>query len=171
MARPVIDDEAPDHILFSFHGLPERHIRKSDPTGAHCLGSADCCAAIGSNNRGCYRAQSYATARALAHELALPEGRWSVAFQSRLGRTPWIEPYTDNVLTELARSGCKSVVVVCAAFVADCLETLEEIGVRAQEDFVADGGERITLVPAVNASPAWVRAAAELVQRSCPDPG
>lgn len=168
-ARPVLEAQSPDHVLFSFHGLPERHIKKSDPSGSHCLAAADCCASITSKNRGCYRAQAYQTARRMADKLALADGRWSVAFQSRLGRTPWIKPYTDERLPELVREGCKNVVVICAAFVADCLETLEEIGIRANEDWIKDGGESLTLVPAVNASPRWVTAASELVRRAAPD--
>ena len=168
-ARPVLEAENPDHVLFSFHGLPERHIKKSDPAGNFCLASKDCCASIRAENRMCYRAQAYQTARRMAHKLTLPEGRWSVAFQSRLGRTPWIQPYTDERLPELLKDGCKNVVVVCAAFVADCLETLEEIGMQAKEDWIEEGGEKLTLVPAVNASPRWIQAAADLVKRAAPD--
>lgn len=167
-ARPVVEQASPDHVLFSFHGLPERHIKKSDPSGKFCLASKDCCASIRPENRGCYRAQAYQTARRIADKLDLPAERWSVAFQSRLGRTPWIKPYTDDRLPELVKDGCKNVVVICAAFVADCLETLEEIGIRAQEDWVSDGGDKLTLVPAVNASPLWLTAASELVRRAAP---
>jgi ferrochelatase len=168
VARPILDAETPDHVLFSFHGLPERHMRKSDPTVAHCLASPDCCAVLRDVNRGCYRAQCYHTAGRLAGKLALPDGEWSVSFQSRLGRTPWIKPYTDERLPELVAAGCRRLVVVCPAFVADCLETLEEIGMRAQDDFIAAGGESLTLVPAVNASPDWIKAAANLVLRAAP---
>jgi ferrochelatase len=166
VARPVLATEKPDHVLFSFHGLPERHMKKSDPTGAHCLASAACCERLTEANRGCYRAQSYFTARALAQRLALAEGRWSVSFQSRLGRTPWIQPFTDVALVELAKAGVKHLAVVCPAFVADCLETLEEIGLRANEAFRAAGGERLTLVPWLNSSPAWVATVARLAVES-----
>lgn len=161
----IIQRDAPDHVLFSFHGLPERHMHKADVSGRHCLAAADCCDQIGVTNRHCYRAQSFATARALATRLALAEGQWSVSFQSRLGRTPWIHPYTDVVLSQLAAAGKKRLVVFCPAFVADCLETLEEIGIRGKRDFIAAGGERLTLVPSLNASPAWVDAVIELVRR------
>ena len=163
--RPILQAERPDHVLFSFHGLPERHMHKSDPTGSHCLASQSCCDRMVAANRHCYRAQCFATARALGACLGLPEGSSSVSFQSRLGRTPWIRPYTDIVLTELAAKGKKRIVVFCPAFVADCLETLEEIGIRAKRDFVAAGGEGLTLVPSLNASPAWVDAVVELVRR------
>ena len=161
----VLAAEQPDHVLFSFHGLPERHMRKADDTGAHCLASESCCDRMVLANRHCYRAQCFATARALVRRLGLGEGTFSVTFQSRLGRTPWIRPYTDVALLQLAAQGKKRLVVFCPAFVADCLETLEEIGIRAQHDFVAAGGERLTLVPSLNASPLWVEAIVALVRR------
>jgi ferrochelatase len=162
---PIIEAERPDHVLFSFHGLPERHMRKADRSGRHCLASSSCCDRMVDANRDCYRAQCFATARALAARLALPEGLSSVTFQSRLGRTPWIQPYTDVALLRLASQGKKRLVVFCPAFVADCLETLEEIGIRGKHDFVAAGGEDLTLVPSLNDSPAWVDAVIGLVRR------
>ena len=166
MGAPVLAREQPDHVLFSFHGLPERHVKASDHSGRTCLQSAGCCDAIGEANRDCYRAQCFATARALAARLALQPGSWSVCFQSRLGRTPWIKPWTDVRLDELAREGKKRLVVFSPAFVADCLETLEEIGLRASEQFTAAGGERVTLVPSLNASDAWVGALVTLLRRT-----
>jgi ferrochelatase len=165
VARPVLGAAAPDHVLFSFHGLPERQIRKSDPSGGHCLASPSCCDTVGPRNHRCYRAQCYATARALAGRLGLPGDGWTVTFQSRLGRTPWIKPYTDLVLPELAHKGVKKLAVLCPSFVADCLETLEEIALRAREDFLAAGGEALTLVPSLNAHPRWVQAVVDLAQR------
>jgi len=166
VGRPVLDDSKPDHVLFSFHGLPERHMVKSDPTGRHCLASTSCCDAIGPENAECYRAQCFATARALAARLELPAGGWEVTFQSRLGRTPWIRPYTDEVLLELPKRGIKKLAVFCPAFVADCLETLEEIGMRAEEDFRAAGGDALTLVPSLNSSDAWANAVVALAERA-----
>jgi ferrochelatase len=154
----------PDHVLFSYHGLPERQIRKSDPTGRHCLTAPGCCDALVPANRACYRAHCFATTRALAARLELPADRHSVSFQSRLGRTPWISPYTDLVLPELARAGKKRVAVLCPAFVADCLETVEEIGIRAREQWRSLGGEELLLVPSLNAEPRWVEAVARLVR-------
>ena len=166
VARPVIAGAQADHVLFSYHGLPERHMRKSDASGQHCLASAGCCEALTDVNRHCYRAQCFATTRALAHRLGLsPEG-YTVSFQSRLGRTPWIHPYTDVVLPELAKRGVKRLAVMCPAFVADCLETLEEVGLRAREQFLASGGESLTLVPSLNAHPAWVDAVVRLVREA-----
>ena len=133
--------------------------------GAHCLGRADCCDVQVPANRYCYRAQSFFTARALAERLGLSPGKWTVTFQSRLGRTPWIQPYTDLVLPELARGGVKRLAVICPAFVADCLETLEEIGIRARDQFLAHGGEALTLVPSLNAHPSWVRGLVQMVRQ------
>jgi ferrochelatase len=116
-------------------------------------------------NRDCYRAQCFATARALAQRLGLGQGRFTVCFQSRLGRTPWIKPYTDHVIPELAARGMRRLAVFCPAFVADCLETLEEIGLRARDQFLALGGESLSLVPSLNASPAWVSALTALLRR------
>lgn len=165
VGRPVLKAHAPDHVLMSFHGLPQRHMIKSDPTaGQHCLAADDCCATVGPKNRNCYRAQSFATAHALADALSLPQDGYTVSFQSRLGRTPWIKPYTDEVLVQLAQRGVKRLAVFCPAFVADCLETLEEIAIRAKEDFVAAGGEALVLVPSLNDHPSWVAAVAALVR-------
>jgi ferrochelatase len=130
-------------------------VRRSDETGAHCLASAGCCDALVPANRWCYRAQCFATTRALVARLGLPAERTSVAFQSRLGRTPWIRPYLDVQVRELAARGVKRIAVFSPAFVADCLETLEEIGLRLAEDFRAHGGEELRLVPSLNASPPW----------------
>ncbi|HEY5951460.1 MAG TPA: ferrochelatase [Kofleriaceae bacterium] len=163
VAKPVLAQARPDHVLLSFHGLPERQIQKSDPTGAHCLRSATCCDAITTANQSCYRAQCYATARALASRLSLTD--YTVCFQSRLGRTPWITPHTDVLLDELAKQGKKRLAVLCPAFVADCLETLEEIGIRAREQFKAAGGDELTLVPSLNATPAWIDAVCAMAER------
>ena len=156
VARPALDAFRPDFVLLSYHGLPERHVRKSDATGTHCLARPDCCEALGPANRFCYRAQCLATSRALAAALELPPERHSTAFQSRLGRDPWIAPYTDRVLPELAARGVRRLAVLCPSFVADCLETLEEIGVRAREQWRALGGAELLLVPCLNAHPRWV---------------
>jgi ferrochelatase len=168
IAAPRLAAFRPDHVLFSYHGLPERQVHKSDPTGRHCLASPGCCDAIGAANRRCYRAQCFATSRALATALGLAAGACSTSFQSRLGRTPWIRPYTDVVLPELARAGVKRLAVLCPSFVADCLETLEEIGLRGAEQWRALGGEALELVPCVNAQPAFVRFLAERVRGAQP---
>ena len=162
-AREVLDRVSPDHVLFSFHGLPIRHITQLDDTGVHCLAKPDCCDQISEVNRRCYRAQSYFTARELAHRLELPPERYTVGFQSRL-TSRWIEPFSDVLLVELARRGVRHLAVICPAFVADCLETLEEIGLRAKQSFLAAGGQELTLVPSLNARPSWVKTVAELAR-------
>ena len=165
VTRPILADDDYDHVLFSYHGVPERHVTKSDPTGTHCLRSEDCCAKICRANRQCYRAHCHATTRALARALDLGPDRHSIAFQSRLGRTPWLTPYSDHVIDDLPKRGVNKVAVLCPSFVADCLETIEEIGIRADEQFREAGGERLTLVPSLNASTDWIRGAAEIAQR------
>ena len=163
VAKPVLADFKPDHTLFSFHGLPVRQIVKTDTTGTHCFKTATCCDTLA--NPHCYRAQSFHTARALGDRLALAASDYTICFQSRLGRTPWIEPYTDHVIDEIAKAGKKRVAVMCPAFVADCLETVEEIGMRAREQFKAAGGEELILVPSLNATPPWIDAVAALAER------
>ena len=160
----MLAEARPEHVLFSFHGLPERQVKKSDPTGAHCLARADCCDARVPANRWCYRMQSFHTARELAQRLGLEVGTWTVTFQSRLGRTPWIKPYTDLVIPELAGKGVKRLAVFCPAFVADCLETLEEIGIPGEDQFLAPAARRSTLVPSLNAHPSWVRGLTQMLR-------
>jgi ferrochelatase len=162
VARPALVEAKADHVLFSFHGLPERQIAKTDVTGSTCT-FGDCCERLA--NPSCYRAQCVATARALAGRLGLDKDTYTICFQSRLGRTPWIRPHTDVVIDELAKAGKKRLAVLCPAFVADCLETVEEIGIRAVEQFKAGGGEHLALVPSLNATPAWVEAVAAMARR------
>jgi len=167
IARPVLDDFGADKVLFSYHGLPERQIKYTDfssESAPHCFASESCCDTIGSANRACYRAQCMATSRALAESLGLSADDWTVAFQSRLGRTPWIRPYTDLVLTELAEAGVRRLAVMCPSFTNDCLETLEEIGIRGREDFIAAGGEDLKLVPCVNDHPVWIDTVADMAR-------
>ncbi len=168
VARPVLDDLKPDRVVQSFHGLPERHVQKSDasPGQTHCLQKDDCCATIGSHNRNCYRAQCFATAHGIAERLELPSESWEITFQSRLGRDPWIKPYTDIRVQEIAKSGAKRIAVLCPAFVADCLETIEEIGMRAREEFVELGGEDLQLVPSLNSTDTWAAAVVEIARET-----
>jgi ferrochelatase len=164
LARSPLQEFRPDHLLFSYHGLPERQIRKGDASGSFCLSSETCCEAIGADNRDCYRAQCFATTRALAAALELgPEGH-SISFQSRLGRIPWIRPYTDDVLPELASGGIRRLAVMCPSFVADCLETLEEVGIRARQQWIEAGGEDFLLIPSLNSEPVWAEAVAGMIR-------
>jgi ferrochelatase len=164
IARPRLDAFHPDFVLFSYHGLPERQVKASDRSGRHCLASDECCAAIGKANADCYRAQCFATTRALTSALGLDADVHSVSFQSRLGRNPWIRPYTDVVLPELADRGIRRLAVMCPAFVADCLETLEEIAIRANKQWKQAGGDELLLVPSLNADAAWVACVARWVR-------
>ncbi len=152
-----------DHLLFSFHGLPERHLRKSDPTGAHCLAKENCCETDSPAHATCYRAQCYKTVAAFVREAGV--AKYSVAFQSRLGRDPWLKPYTDFELPRLAKDGVKKLLVMCPAFVSDCLETIEEIGMRGKEIFREAGGEELTLIPCVNEHPRWIAALEKMIAR------
>ncbi|MEN8161892.1 MAG: ferrochelatase, partial [Myxococcota bacterium] len=154
-ARPVLDDFRPDQVLMSYHGLPERHVRAADPSREHCLVHPQCCHQPGATDF-CYRAQSFATTHAVANALELPLERVSTGFQSRLGRARWIGPSTEDLLVSLAGRGVRRLAVLCPSFVADCLETLEEIGIRARERWSELHGEAFTLVPCVNASPPFV---------------
>ena len=153
-----------DHLLFSFHGLPERHLRKADPTGSHCLMSADCCERQSPAHATCYRAQCFATVRAFAQEAGVPQGKFSVAFQSRLGRDPWLKPYADFEFKRLAESGVKRLLVICPAFVSDCLETLEEVALRGRDTFLQAGGGEFTLIPCLNEHPQWLCALESIVR-------
>jgi ferrochelatase len=145
-----------DHLLFSFHGLPERQIRKSDSTGCHCLSAANCCQVASPAHATCYRAQCFKTVEAFVKSASVPEEKYSVAFQSRLGRDPWLKPYTDHELVRFAPEGKKRLLVICPAFVSDCLETLEEIGMRGRETFLKSGGTEFAQIPCLNEHPLWL---------------
>ncbi len=152
-----------DHIVFSYHGLPARQIRKGDCTGKVCqLGS--CCDTIHAMNQHCYRAQCFETTRLLVKELGLKEGTYTTCFQSRLGRDPWVQPYTDDVVKELAAKGIKRVLAFSPAFVADCLETTIEVAEEYKEMFEEKGGEHWQLVESLNDSDAWVDLLVDLVK-------
>jgi ferrochelatase len=154
-----------DHLLFSFHGVPERQIKKSDPTGCHCLRSTNCCEGNSPAHATCYRAQCFKTMKAFAAKANLAPGTFSVAFQSRLGRDPWLAPSTENELRRLAAHGVKRLLVICPAFVADCLETLEEIGMRGRETFLQAGGADFKQIPCLNEHPLWLTALAKMIER------
>ncbi len=159
--RPYLRKEF-DHLLFSFHGIPERHIKKSDPTHSHCLGSADCCTISSTAHATCYRHQCLTTMRLVAAELGIPKEKFSFSFQSRLLKDPWLKPYTDFRLQEMPKEGIKKLLVVCPAFVSDCLETLEEIEIRGRESFLESGGAEFEMIPCLNTHPLWVQMLADL---------
>lgn len=152
-----------DHIVFSYHGLPERQILKgSVHYGKNTCQMGDCCNKITENNRYCYRANCMETTRQLVKALSIPEGKYISSFQSRLDNK-WLKPYSDKVIAELAQKGAKNILVFSPAFVADCLETIYEIGTEYQEIFHEHGGEKVTLVKSLNSSDVWVNAVKEIV--------
>lgn len=155
-AKPYLD-QGFDHLLFSYHGIPERQIKKSDPTGCHCFTVPNCCQVESPAHQFCYRAQCFRTTAEFTRLAGIPAERFSVAFQSRLGRDPWLRPYTDFELERLAKAGIKRILVLCPAFVSDCLETIEEIGMRGKETFLKAGGAEFTSIPCLNENPEWIK--------------
>ena len=162
LIRPYLSRDY-DHILFSYHGIPARHIKKTDPTHHHCLSSKDCCDIPSMAHGRCYRHQCFATTEKVVQRLGIPEGKYSNSFQSRLGKG-WLEPFTDIRLEEMPREGIKKLLILCPAFVSDCLETLEEIAIRGKETFLAAGGEEYEMIPCLNVDPLWVQALAGWVR-------
>ncbi|WP_435135396.1 ferrochelatase [Formosa sp. A9] len=144
-----------DHVLFSYHGVPERHIRKSDVTKSHCKIDGSCCKTPSKAHEFCYRHQCLEVTRLVAETLQLQEGTFSTSFQSRLGFDPWLQPYTDRTIERLGLEGVKNMAIITPAFVSDCLETLEEIAMEGQELFHEVGGQEFTTVPCLNDDDAW----------------
>jgi len=165
IARPQLDGFNADHILFSYHGLPERQILKCDPTGAHCLKQDDCCERYQEANPDCYRAHCFATTRGIVQRLGFAKEDYTLAFQSKLGRENWLTPATDETVIRLAKSGVKRLAVLSPAFVADCIETIEELGIRAKESFIENGGEAFEMVSSLNSHEAWVNGFASILRR------
>lgn len=145
-----------DHVLFSYHGIPERHIKKSDPTKSHCKIDGSCCERNSVAHHTCYRHQCFETTKAIAKELGLNETNHSNSFQSRLLKDPWLKPYTDFELEKFPEMGKKKLAVVTPAFVSDCLETLEEIAMEGKEDFLEAGGTDYKHIPCMNDNDDWV---------------
>ena len=164
LGKKYLSERDYDHVLFSYHGLPERQIRKGDVTKQVCKLGA-CCESLTAMNQHCYRAQCFETSRQLVARLGIAEGNYTTSFQSRLGNDPWIKPYTDNVIPELAKKGVKSVLAFSPAFVADCLETTIEVGEEYKELFEKAGGEHWQLVESLNDSPIWIDLLEDLVLR------
>ncbi|NNE75498.1 MAG: ferrochelatase, partial [Pricia sp.] len=152
-----------DHILFSYHGIPERHIRKSDPTKYHCKIDGACCGINSVAHHTCYRHQVYETTELVKANLGLPEDKVSSSFQSRLAGDPWLKPYTDFEFERLAEAGKKRLAVITPAFVSDCLETLEEIAMEGKSQFEEAGGNAYKHIPCLNDSDAWVQVMAKWV--------
>jgi len=158
-----------DHLLFSFHGIPERHVKKSDPTGCHCLLKENCCEVPSPAHATCYRAQCFKTAALFVAKAGVPAAKFSISFQSRLGKDPWLKPYTDYELPRLAQEGKKKMLIICPAFVSDCLETIEEIGMRGCEQFMSASGKEFTRIPCMNEHPEWIAALEKMVRQFVPN--
>ena len=146
-----------DHILFSYHGVPVRQIEKTDPSQMHCYKIENCCEVDSPAHQYCYRHQSFVISDKVAEELGIDKSQYTSAFQSRLGKTEWIQPYTDDTLKILPQKGIKKLLVITPSFVADCLETIEEIGIEGKETFLENGGEQYDLVPCLNSDNAWAK--------------
>jgi len=155
--RPYVEQPF-DHILFSYHGLPERHVKKTDPTGEHCLRVDNCCSIPSKAHPYCYRHQVFETTNQVTMKLNIPAEKWSNAFQSRLGRDSWLKPSAAERVEGLAVAGVSKLLVVCPAFVSDCLETLEEVGLGMKKMFLDAGGRSFQLIPCLNDHPRWIEA-------------
>lgn len=154
--RPAVE-KGMDRLLFSFHGIPERHLCLSDPSHAHCMVTPNCCDKPNPAHHTCYRHQCFYVVKEVAARLHLKPEQYFVSFQSRLGRDPWLRPYTDQTLEDWAKEGVKSVKVACPAFTTDCLETLEEIDEEGREIFLENGGESFEMIPCLNEDPRWIQ--------------
>ena len=159
-----LDSSNYDHVLFSYHGVPERHIRKSDITKSHCKIDGSCCDTPSKAHEFCYRHQCLETTKQVANIIGLPENSYSTSFQSRLGFDPWLRPYTDRTIERMGLEGVKNLAIVTPAFVSDCLETLEEIAMEGQEIFHEVGGNEFTVIPCLNDREDWARLLADWVE-------
>jgi len=157
-----------DLMIFSYHGIPERHITKRHPAGTHDLSTSEKCCAEAKYQRYCYRHQVIRTTQLVAEKLGIPREKYTLSFQSRLGRDPWLQPYTAKSLGEWPGQGYKKAVIACPAFVSDCLETIEEIGEEGRELFLHAGGESFTLIPCLNTHPEWVKTLVGLLDKAAP---
>lgn len=146
-----------DHLLFSYHGIPERHIRKTDVTKLHCKIDNSCCSLSSPAHEFCYRHQCYETTKKVVELMGISRDKYSLTFQSRLAGDKWLEPYTDISLVNMPAKGIKKLAVVTPAFVSDCLETLEEIAIRGKEDFEKSGGEDFLAIPCLNDDDQWCK--------------
>lgn len=162
--KEAFQDQKPDKILFTYHGLPERQIKKGDDYGYCRLG--DCCHSLGDSNRFCYRAQCFATTRLLAKYAEIPEDLTATSFQSRLGSDPWIKPYTEDLIKEWPKQGVRKVLALSPSFVADCLETTEEIGMEYKEVFLHAGGSDWHLLPCLNDDMEWSESLSNWIKSS-----
>ncbi|MDZ4714185.1 MAG: ferrochelatase [Cytophagales bacterium] len=159
-----------DRLLFSYHGIPERHVRKSDPTKVHCLMKENCCTVASEAHSTCYRHQVLTTTELVAKALGSPPDKFSSSFQSRLGADAWLKPNSADHFMQFPKQGIKKLVVACPAFVSDCLETLEEIQMEGKETFMENGGDEYTVIPCLNQRSEWIETLAELVRENISKP-
>ncbi len=152
-----------DHILFSYHGIPERHIHKANKSNQPCKISAECCEHFSQAHKTCYRHQVIQTTKSIVEKNHIPKDKYQISFQSRLGRIPWLEPFTDEILAALPSQGIKKLLVVCPSFVSDCLETIEEINIRGRKIFLQNGGQSLILIPCLNHHPIWIQSMADMI--------
>ncbi len=153
-----------DHLLFSYHGIPKRHVLKTDCTKSHCFSSEHCCSIASKAHEVCYRHQVIETTNLVADKLGLPNEKFSFSFQSRLGADAWLQPYSAEQFKKFPQQGIKKLIVVCPAFVSDCLETLEEIQEEGHEDFMKAGGEEYSVIPCLNDRRDWIETIKHLVE-------
>ncbi|MBS1607800.1 MAG: ferrochelatase [Bacteroidetes bacterium] len=152
-----------DHILFSYHGIPARHLHNRDVAQVQqCVQAGTCLAAGATKNKNCYRYEVFETTRLVTEALRIPKDKYSLSFQSRLGKG-WLEPFTDIRLEQMPKEGIRKLLIVSPAFVSDCLETLEELEIRGKEIFIGAGGESYQMIPCMNVHPDWVSTVAKLV--------
>lgn len=164
--KPYIRNKSSyDYILFSYHGIPERHLRLTDPSGKHQINEDGSCCTTEESQKYCYRYQVMKTTELVAKELNLDPTKYSISYQSRLGRDKWLEPNTVDILEDLPQKGIKNILVISPAFISDCLETLEEIEIEGEEDFLKAGGETLKLIPCLNVSDRWVEAMSSMVNK------
>lgn len=163
--QPFLENQY-DHVLFSYHGIPERHVKKTDITKSHCLMVNDCCNKSSEAHKYCYRHQVKVTTEKAAEALKLPKEKYSFSFQSRLGADAWLKPFTVEELQRMPKAGIKKLLVLSPAFVSDCLETLEEIHVEGKEDFLKAGGEVFDVVPCLNTNEQWVKTIHHLIEQT-----
>lgn len=162
-AKPYLKEDF-DHILFSFHGLPVSHLRATDPTQIHCCRKKMCCKSSSPAHATCYKHQCLETVRIFTEKARLPENKYSVSYQSRLTKEPWLEPYTDKTIEELPKNGVKKLLIMSPAFVTDCLETLEELDMAGKEAFLKAGGEDYKMIPCLNEHPMWIKFLKEKIE-------
>lgn len=167
--RPYVQKEF-DHLLFSYHGIPKRHVLKTDCTKSHCFSNVNCCSMASEAHRVCYRHQVIETTNLVAEKLGIPNEKFSFSFQSRLGSDAWLQPYSVEQFQKFPKQGIKKLIVVCPAFVSDCLETLEEIQVEGRDDFMKAGGVEYSVIPCLNDRDDWIKTLVKLADAEFAEP-